>query len=166
MTPGETPAPTLIFTYGNPSRGDDALGPLLYERLESEKRINKLLQRVDLLTDFQLQIEHAMDLQNRERIIFVDASVSAAAPFEYSRLTPAREISYTTHAMSPAEVLSVYQQINGKALPPAFLLGIRGYEFALGQPLTSQAEGNLQLACEFILELLANYTSSRPAGIC
>ena len=75
--------PDLIFTWGNPSRGDDALGPALYDLLQQEE-----LNRVDLLTDFQLQIEHSIDLEGRERVLFVDASTSAKAPFELSRLQP------------------------------------------------------------------------------
>ena len=66
------PSSTLIFTWGNPSRGDDAIGPQIYDLLQQEP-----LSDVDLLTDFQLQIEHAVDLENRQRVLFVDASVSA-----------------------------------------------------------------------------------------
>ena len=61
--------PNLIFTWGNPSRGDDALGPAMYDLLQNED-----ISGVDLLTDFQLQIEHAIDLEGRERVLFVDAS--------------------------------------------------------------------------------------------
>ena len=57
------PAPILIFTWGNPSRGDDALGPALYDLLESYKRQTGELTEVELLTDFQLQIEHTVDLE-------------------------------------------------------------------------------------------------------
>ena len=73
---------------------------------------------VDLLTDFQLQIEHATDLENREYILFIDAGVSCAEPFELSRLSAVKDDSFTTHAMSPASVLSVYQQIYQRDPPP------------------------------------------------
>ncbi len=56
-------APILIFAYGNVSRGDDGLGPLLLERIESH--IDP--QKVELLCDFQLQIEHALDLEGRRQ---------------------------------------------------------------------------------------------------
>ena len=61
-------APILIFTYGNPSRGDDALGPAMYDLLVKHQRETSELGRVELLTDFQLQIEHAVDLQGRESV--------------------------------------------------------------------------------------------------
>ena len=75
--------PVLIFTWGNPSRGDDALGTLAYDLLDQEDFAD-----VDLLTDFQLQIEHAIDLENRERVLFIDASANARPPFEFYQLIP------------------------------------------------------------------------------
>jgi len=145
-----SPNPDLIFTWGNPSRGDDALGPAMYELLLQED-----LNGVDLLTDFQLQIEHSIDLEGRKRVLFVDASTSAKAPFELSRLQPEQDASYTTHAMSPQALLSVYQQVNRRAPPPAWLLSIRGYEFGLGLPLSTAANSNLLAAFNHVKKLLA-----------
>ncbi len=145
------PAPVLIFTWGNPSRGDDALGPALYDLLEEHQQKTGELSEVELLTDFQLQIEHAVDLEERECIIFVDASVSCAEPYEMQPLTAARDDTFTTHAMSPASLLSVYKQVNGHEPPPAFLLTIRAYEFGLGKEMTERARTNLQQAFEYIL---------------
>jgi hydrogenase maturation protease len=133
-----SPNPVLIFTWGNPSRGDDALGPAMYELLLQED-----FNGTDLLTDFQLQIEHCIDLEGRKRVLFVDASTSAKAPFELVRLQPEQDTSYTTHAMSPQALLSVYQQVNGCMPPPAWLLSIRGYEFGLGLPISPAAQQHL-----------------------
>ena len=64
--------PILVFGYGNLSRGDDALGPLLLDYIQKHCDLRK----IELLTDFQLQIEHALDLEHRSLILFVDASVA------------------------------------------------------------------------------------------
>jgi hydrogenase maturation protease len=146
------PTPVLILTYGNPSRGDDALGPVLFDMLEAHKQKTNDLDKVDLLTDFQLQIEHAIDLENRQYILFVDAGWSCAEPFELRRLQAEKDDTFTTHAMSPAAVLSVYRQINRKDAPPACLLTIRGYEFGLGLPISEAARKNLESACRFIID--------------
>ena len=137
--------PVLIFTWGNPSRGDDAIGPCIYDLLLKED-----LPDVDVLTDFQLQIEHTVDLENRERVLFVDASVSAQAPFEYQRIYPEEDNSYTTHAMSPQALLSVYRKVNGKEPPEAWLLSVRGYEFELGKELSGQANINIKQALQLL----------------
>ncbi len=145
-------APVLILTWGNPSRGDDALGPDLFDLLEKHKQESDDLIDVDLLTDFQLQIEHAVDLEQRDRVLFVDASVTCPAPFELTKLQADRDDSFTTHAMSPASVLAVYQQINQREPPPSFLLSIRAYEFGLGLAMSAQARENLQLAYSYIID--------------
>ncbi|SFH57159.1 hydrogenase maturation protease [Nitrosospira sp. Nsp14] len=142
-------APLLIFGYGNPSRGDDALGPLLLERLEA---IN--LPHVEVLTDFQLQVEHALDLQDRDKVLFIDASVSCTAPYAFSRLQPQKDTSYSSHVMSPAAVLHAYQDMYGTP-PSAYLLEVRGERFELGEPLSLEARSNLDAAFSFLKELCA-----------
>ena len=151
MNSRPSPAPVLIFTYGNPSRGDDALGPAMFDMLEAHKRSNGNLTDMDLLTDFQLQIEHAIDLEGRDCILFIDAGVSCPEPFDLQQLRPERDDSFTTHAMSPASVLSVYQQINNCDPPPAYLLTIRAYEFGLGLPMSEAATENLHNAFQYIV---------------
>jgi len=142
--------PILIFGYGNLSRGDDALGPLLLDAIKDKVDTNS----VELLTDFQLQIEHALDLENRELVLFIDASVSLKKSFDFYELQASIDKSYTTHAMSPAAVLHVYQSIKNQTAPPCFLLSIQGLRFELGESLSSQAAHNLKQATQFTETLL------------
>lgn len=148
--------PVLILAYGNLSRGDDALAPLLLEYVQSLPEA--LLDKVECLTDFQLQIEHALDLQNRELVLFADASVANQQPIEFSRLQPEYDNSYSTHAMNPAAVMQVYQDTLKAAPPPCFLITLQGVEFELGAGLSSTAEQSLQQATEFVTQLLHNPT--------
>jgi len=151
----ENSAPILVFGYGNPSRGDDALGPRLIERLERHKA-NGILSNLDLLVDFQLQAEHALDLQDRERVIFVDAGLLQEKPFRCMPVYPERDASYTTHAMSPNAVLHILAHGIGAQPPPCMLLVVGGYEFDLGSPLSMRARENLALAEAFLLRELGN----------
>ncbi|MDO9269682.1 MAG: hydrogenase maturation protease [Methylobacter sp.] len=144
--------PVLLFGYGNLSRGDDALGPLLLEYVE----IHCSLDAIEILSDFQLQIEHALDLENRRLVLFVDASLACVNAFDFTVLEPARDKSYTTHAMSPAAVLDVYQSIKNQTPPPCFLLSIKADKFELGDGLSANAETNLVEACSFAEHLLRN----------
>lgn len=151
-TPG---AGVLILAVGNPSRGDDALGPLFLERLAEGLELHGDWDGVELLTDFQLQIEHAVDLEERELVLFVDASVFCPPPFQFTRPRPAQDVRYTSHALSPAAVLHVYAQVHHAPPPPAFQLAIRGESFELGEPLGAAAEANLAAALAFAERLLA-----------
>ena len=146
MTASQLAAPTLIFGWGNPSRGDDALGPLFLERLEALAGAHPEWGEIECLTDFQLQVEHALDLRGRARVLFVDASVNAPAPFTFSSLQPARDASFTTHAMTPEAVLQVYQDIEGQPPPSCWLLSISAYQFELGDALSAAAQENLAAA--------------------
>ena len=112
------------------------------------------LKEIEILSDFQLQIENALDLENRSLVLFVDASVSCVSAFHFALLEPARDKSYTSHAMSPAAVLDVYQSIKKQVPPPCFLLSIKAEKFELGEGLSTQAENNLDQACVFASNLL------------
>ena len=149
-------APTLVFAWGNPSRGDDALGPLFGEHFETLAALHPEWGDVEVLTDFQLQVEHALDLQQRERVLFVDASIDTVAPCSLTRITAARDVTFTTHAISPQSVMQVYAELEECAPPPCWLLAIRGDSFELGESISPNAVQHLQAA----LELAAEWISS------
>jgi hydrogenase maturation protease len=142
-------ASTLVFGWGNASRGDDALGPLFVERLRA-----LALPGVGCLDDYQLQPEHALDLIGLERVLFVDASVNCSAPFEVSALQPRRDASFSSHAMSPGALLQAYVDVQGRAPPPATLLAIRGERFGLGEPMSEAAQAHLEAALSWAIGFL------------
>jgi hydrogenase maturation protease len=140
--------PVLIFAVGNESRGDDALAPLLVRKLQPEAG-----EQIEMIEDYQLQVEHVTDLIGRSAVLFIDADVSCDAPYRFSQITAAHDNSYTSHAMSPAALLHAYRQVYGNDAPPSYLLRIRGYDFDLGDPLSKQATTNLQTATQLVSEL-------------
>lgn len=144
----------VVLACGNPSRGDDGLGPTLLDRLEA--CAPGLADHCDLalLSDFQFQVEHALDLEGKDMALFIDASVAGAAPCGLHRLAPEPDGSFTTHALSPSAVLYVYRGIRGQEPPPAYLLGIRGVGFELGAPLSPQAAAHLEAAWSLLRRLL------------
>ena len=144
--------PVLVIGIGNPSRGDDAIGPLAIERLEA-----MALPGVELLTDFQLQVEHALDLVGRSEVVFVDATVAGEGPFSLETVAPAADLSATTHALAPAAVLDVYRQYTDAPLPVARVLAVRGFDFELGAPLSDAAARNLEAALEVLVAHLARH---------
>lgn len=144
----------LVFSYGNPGRGDDALGPAFAEILQRHDKIG--LGDIDFLTDMQLQVEHVTDLCGRSLLLFVDADASCEPPFQLTRSCSTQDTSYTSHAMSPGALLFAFQQVYGVESPPAFLLRIRGYRFELGEAICTQAKAHLDEALGFALELFAN----------
>lgn len=154
-------APLLVVAVGNPSRGDDALGPRLLAALRDLG-----VERdggVELLEEFQLQVEHALDLVGRKAVLFVDASRSAVPDgAALARLTPAHGHPPASHALLPQALLGVFAQVQRADPPPAWLLAIGGLSFELGANLTAQAEANLSTATRLAREWIA-ISISTPA---
>lgn len=146
-------ASRLIIGIGNPGRGDDAVGPLAVERLEA---LN--LPDVELLSDYQLQVEYLLDLEGRREVIFIDASVLGDTPFQFMPLAPREDASFSSHALSPGAVLAAFERHFARPPPPSFALAIRAHEFELGADLSPSAAANLAVALEF----LVGYLRSRP----
>ena len=148
-------APILLFAIGNESRGDDALAPLLVRGLES------WAGRVEMIEDYQLQVEHVTDLVGRSAVLFIDADVSCAEPFHFSEIAAVKDSSYTSHVMTPFALLHTYRQVYGEDAPPAFLLRIRGYGFELGDSLSAKASANLEQASAMVRAWVADIPSKR-----
>jgi hydrogenase maturation protease len=149
-------APFLVLAIGNESRGDDALAPLLVRQLEREG----IDSAVEVIEDYQLQVEHVTDLAGRTAVLFVDADMSCTAPFHFSEITATRDDSYTSHAMTPSALLHTYRQVYGKEAPCSLLMRIRGYEFELGESVSKEAVVNLGCAIDEIRCWLACRTAT------
>lgn len=144
------PAPILVFAVGNESRGDDALAPLLLRQLQAEAS-----PQIELIEDYQLQVEHVTDLLGRDAVLFIDADVSCDAPFHFSRIEAGHDQSYTSHAMTPFALLHAFKQVYGTDAPTSFLMRIRGYGFDLGDDLSNEAQDNLESATAKVREWVA-----------
>ncbi len=139
----------VVFGWGNDARGDDGLGPLLLQRVA-----RAAWPQVLAIEDFQLQIEHALDLDGADLALFLDAGKDTPAPFTFAEIAPALVTTPTTHALAPEAVLDVYARALGRSPPPAFMLCIRGERFELGESLSPEASGRLEAAWTFVQDLL------------
>jgi len=155
-------APVLVFGYGNPSRGDDALGPRMIAELEDLRAAGRL-PGVDLLTDFQLQIEHILDLRDRDRVIFVDADLSAETggrppPWRWIPIEPEAHLGWTSHRLDPGQLAGLLSRLCPDAHPLLQLLAIRGCTADLGADLSESARDNLAAAVPMLTDELERRT--------
>ncbi|GEM_PF-428168 len=145
----------LVISCGNTGRGDDGLGSAA---LGCVQRLILLspVQGVHIDTDEtdQLQIECVLDLVNADLVLVLDAAASGRGPYRFERVHPRKDLSYTTHALSPAGLLYLFGQLTAELPPPLFLLSIRGYRFAPGTVLSERAFANLSGAEELLQVLL------------
>lgn len=153
----------LVLGFGNPARGDDGLGPRLCEAVAGWN-----LPGVTVECDYQLGIEDAFDLSRHHAVVFADAAASGPAPYCFRPLRPARSLSFSSHASSPAEVLLLCRRLF-HAAPRAAVLSIRGYDFAhFRERLSTRAQTNLGRALRFLRQhlqsTLKNANAADPAG--
>jgi hypothetical protein len=66
----------LVIGYGNPFRGDDAVGWLVAEALLGDQRADSL----DVLAVHQLNPEHAVRVAEAARVVVVDSGPGAGSP--------------------------------------------------------------------------------------
>ncbi len=139
----------LVIGYGNPGRLDDGLGPALASALEAQE-----LPSVTVDSNYQLFVEDAAAIAEHDVVIFVDASINGAEPFEFNAIQPKATTSFSSHSIEPQAVLALAHDMFD-ARTTGYVLGIRGYKFdAFGEFLSRRAKENLSSAKAFILRLL------------
>lgn len=150
----------LIYGYGNPGRQDDGLGVLFTERCE-RVFLGKTGIRFEI--NYQLNIEDAHLISGFKHVVFADAALSdtaftGSAPpsekieagsdelgFYFYRIQPAVRIAFSTHAMSPASVLGLCEELY-RTVPRCHVMHITGESWVFDTDPTEQALQNLENA--------------------
>ena len=143
-------AAITVFAWGNESRGDDAIGTIL-----AGKIIGLDNPAINVVEDHQLNIEHVMDFADRVPALFIDASVEISAGYKLEKLEPFGDASISTHSISPAALLDLYQQTFGKPPPDAYLLHVCGSNFTLGEGISPVTRESVDQAWAFLDDLFA-----------
>jgi hydrogenase maturation protease len=129
----------LIIGYGSPIRGDDALGPLVADRLadrlheraaDRDAALHRDGARIEVQARHILTAEIVDDLERAERVIFVDAAADApAGEVRWGRLAPdTGSVSSMAHFHDPRELLAWCQALYGHA-PEAWLVSAGGADW-------------------------------------
>ncbi len=99
--------------------------------------------------NYQLNVEDALACAAQPVVVFVDAGRGLRKPFTFTPVEPDPRMPAMSHALRPAAVLALAEELYGKR-PEARLLAIRGHDFSVGEGLTRRAEGHLALALIFL----------------
>lgn len=130
---------TLIIGIGNNTRQDDGLGWCFLEKLEEDD-----FNPENLLYKYQLMVEDAEIISEYKTVIFVDASKEHSKEgFKMEQIHPAEQVSFSTHAVPPNQILNLCETIYNKK-PKAFVIKIDGYKWDFKIELTKEAETNLK----------------------
>ena len=158
----------LIYGYGNPGRQDDGLGIVLTQKLEVWASENQITG-IAFDSNYQLNIEDAAAIAEKDLVIFADASEEDIEDFCLSRVDGSSKVSFTTHAASPGYIVQLCKELFQKE-PLVFLLHIKGYEWAFQEGLSERGRANLDQAFEYMLTLLADpekaFKSQKELKLC
>ena len=144
----------LIYGYGNPARQDDGLGVALTNQIEDWVLENQLTG-FEFENNYQLNIEDATAIADKDLVIFADASEEDIADFCLSNVDGSTKLAFTTHAASPGYIVHLCKELFQKE-PLVLLLHIKGYKWAFQEGLSERAIENLDQAVEYLKTLLAN----------
>lgn len=117
---------SLVIGYGNALCGDDGVGPYIVRQLGRPA-----------IACHQLTPELVDPLSQVHLAIFVDAH-AAVPPGQIRIFNLHPRFSPALYCFDPETLLGWSQQVYGRA-PQAFLIGIGGLSFVLGDPLSPPA---------------------------
>lgn len=142
---------SLLIAIGNSARSDDGLGWAFLEELK--KRGNF---KGETCACYQLQIEDSEMISNYSRVVFVDACEGQISDgFAWEKTDALNDFTFTTHALTPAAVLFLCNDLYHK-FPEAYILKINGIDWALKIGMSDLAKANLEKAIEFFEQLITS----------
>jgi hydrogenase maturation protease len=135
-----TPQRTLIIGYGNPLRGDDAIGPTAAEHLQQ----SPLPPDVTVLSYHQLTPDLAETISQAAQVILIDAAVGdpPGVLTETRVHFDAGAVSPLHHYVTPETLLSITYGLYG-CQPAMTLLTVNAETFAYGAALSPAVEAAL-----------------------
>jgi hydrogenase maturation protease len=150
-------AEVLIIGYGNPLRGDDAVGWQAAERLRESIRD----EQVEIVTSHQLTPEMADTISRARIVIFIDADCdNREGEIVFRRVEPdpsAPELF--SHQLTPEVLLGVASRLyGGSATGVLISMGVRSFEY--GAELSEAVRTALPALLERVQKLCGEWLSA------
>ncbi len=150
----------LLIGFGNQGRGDDGLGPLFAERIEKAAPAG-----LDVDIDYQLTVDHALAASEADLVIFADAEIGAEGSYSFRPVTGGGATGMGSHELSPEAVLTLAGTLYGST-PPAFILGIAGWDYGeVKEGLSEEAKTHLDEAEAFFLDWYAKAAAEHGVDV-
>ncbi|WP_338074211.1 hydrogenase maturation protease [Halochromatium glycolicum] len=152
------PLRALVIGYGSPIRGDDAIGPLVADRLAAQLAADPALgDGVEVQARHILTAEIVDDLVRAERVVFIDAAADLTpGEVRCCRLAPdTATLSTMAHFHDPRELLAWCAALYQRS-PQAWLVSAGGADWGYASySLSSTAQGAVEPMIAEILVLIS-----------
>jgi hydrogenase maturation protease len=147
----------VVIGYGNPDKGDDAIGQKVVAQLQELKTPNLEAYSVNQLTP-----ELSSKLARASVAIFVDAcklkntdTVQVKPLDACGTETTGSALPGFGHSCSPCSLLALTQSVYGH-FPKAWWVEVPANDFTAGQPLSDLAEQGVDQALRTIASLMSS----------
>ncbi len=148
----------LIIGYGSPIRGDDAIGPLVADRLIDTIQSEQII----VYSRHILTAELVGEVAEAGMVIFLDASIEGDPGTVCCRplaADPDASISMA-HFLDPRELLAWVAALYGHT-PQAYLITATGQTFDYaGYQLSDTADAAVQPMIDWTLKLIDQFTAT------
>jgi hydrogenase maturation protease len=129
----------FVIGYGNPLRGDDAIGQHIAQSLKGNFPSNV----VRVQSAYQLTPELAEPISYARFVIFIDARVGEMpGRILQEHVMPQKSVGALTHHASPAALLTMARNLYGDA-PDGLLISITGIFFDYGSEMSAELNHRL-----------------------
>ncbi|MBE9069874.1 hydrogenase maturation protease [Leptolyngbya cf. ectocarpi LEGE 11479] len=147
----------VVIGYGNPDKGDDAIGQKVVAQLQKFKTPG-----LEAYSVTQLTPELSSKLAKASVTIFVDAckfkntdTVQVKPLDACGTETTGSTLPGFGHSCSPRSLLALTQSVYGR-FPKAWWVEVPANDFTIGHPLSAQAEQGVIQALQTIASLMSS----------
>lgn len=150
-------ATTLVIGYGNSTRGDDGIGWVAAERLAEEM----LDSDVRILARQQLALELAVELNEADRVILIDAvRGGSAGRVRVERVEPTSSPAEPfSHQLDSAILVECTRLLYGHC-PETWLVSVAGESFEFSDQLSAPVAAALPMVLARVRELIEGRVQS------
>jgi len=150
MTP---PSSTLVIGIGNPTRQDDAAGPLLAQKIHDLS-----LPDVEVQITQQLTPEMAADWAKRRRVLIIDAAVTGPeVDLREIFDTPSAPAAAASHTANPGTLAALAAQLYGHR-PNIWLCTLHAQSLEFGTEPTRTMFQRIETAEEQLLQWFIDFS--------
>jgi len=150
-----TTSTLLVIGIGNPTRGDDAVGPAVAEAVTL-----RWPGRARVLDVHQLTPELVQSVAEAGRVVFVDAD-TAATKVMAVKIRPVVPCAPASHRLDPEGLLALADQLFA-ASPDAWLVSVPAMHLEFGIGLSPIAARSIEVAASWIATHFGFLPSEAP----
>lgn len=151
--------PIVVIGYGNPLRGDDAIG---WKAAEALRDAYEEDDSVEVFASHQLNPEMAEVVAEAGAVIFIDATAEKLAAGKISCVSvhPADHASAFSHQLDPSTLLASAIDLYGSC-PSAALIGVGIHSCDLGHELSREVKAALPRVVSEVKQMIARHKTGK-----